>query len=280
MSIQQKPLMPEVSVNGHIIASADIAAEAQNHTAPTGKPGVAWRAAARALVVRRLLLDEAKRLGLRAEPQEIGRGKWETEEEALIRALVEQQIEPRPVSESDCRAFFDDPENCFNGPDLYEPQHILVAADPKDVPARDRARLKAETLFKTLIHQPDKIATLASSESDCPSKSNGGMLGQIGPGDTVAEFENALKPLAMGRFHDGVLETRYGFHIIFMRNRAEGRALPYPAVRAHIREQLEKLAWVNASKSYISGLMNAAQVIGLIAGIRGSMAAGPNVRGQ
>ena len=39
-------LFPEVVVNGETIPSAAIAAEAQNHSAPKDKPGIAWRKAA------------------------------------------------------------------------------------------------------------------------------------------------------------------------------------------------------------------------------------------
>ncbi|NCO17517.1 MAG: peptidase, partial [Alphaproteobacteria bacterium] len=63
------PLQPELCVNGEVIPAAAIAAEAQNHPAPPGKPGLAWRAAARALAVRALLLQEARRLGLSPAPQ-------------------------------------------------------------------------------------------------------------------------------------------------------------------------------------------------------------------
>ena len=47
-----KPLLTDVTVNGEVIPAALIAAEAQNHPAPPGKPGLAWRAAAEALAVR------------------------------------------------------------------------------------------------------------------------------------------------------------------------------------------------------------------------------------
>ncbi|WP_052245470.1 hypothetical protein [Halocynthiibacter namhaensis] len=59
-----KPLFPEVTVNGQVIASEDIAQEAQNHEAPKGKPGWAWQAGARALVIRELILEEARKMGL------------------------------------------------------------------------------------------------------------------------------------------------------------------------------------------------------------------------
>ena len=43
------PLQPDVVVNAERIPARLIAAEVQNHAAPPGKPGYAWRAAARAL---------------------------------------------------------------------------------------------------------------------------------------------------------------------------------------------------------------------------------------
>ena len=48
---------PSVAVNGVAIAAEAIAAEMQNHPAPDAD--AAWQAAARALVTRQLLLDEA-----------------------------------------------------------------------------------------------------------------------------------------------------------------------------------------------------------------------------
>jgi peptidyl-prolyl cis-trans isomerase C len=51
-----------VTVNGVTIAHDLISREAQNHPSP--KPIDAWRAAARALAVRELLLQEARRLEL------------------------------------------------------------------------------------------------------------------------------------------------------------------------------------------------------------------------
>ena len=53
-----------VVVNGVEITREAIGQEVQNH--PAGKPGEAWAAAARALAIRELLLQEARRLDLQA----------------------------------------------------------------------------------------------------------------------------------------------------------------------------------------------------------------------
>jgi len=102
-----KPLFPDVIVNGETIASADIAAEAQNHTAPEGKPGLAWHAAARALTVRALLLQAAAKAGLEPAPEPRGPGREETASEASIRAYLDKTLSPDPVTEADCRVIYE-----------------------------------------------------------------------------------------------------------------------------------------------------------------------------
>ena len=89
-----KPLFPAITVNGVEISAQRIANEAQNHPAPKGKPGYAYKDAARALAVRELLLQEARRRGIAPEPAEVSAGQVETEEEALIRQLLAAAVTP------------------------------------------------------------------------------------------------------------------------------------------------------------------------------------------
>ncbi|MGL5735868.1 MAG: peptidylprolyl isomerase, partial [Beijerinckiaceae bacterium] len=68
-------------MNDVVIARNAIAQETQNHPAAT--PLEAWQAAARALVIRELLLQEARRLVLTPQPLQDDEGRRETGEEAL-----------------------------------------------------------------------------------------------------------------------------------------------------------------------------------------------------
>jgi peptidyl-prolyl cis-trans isomerase C len=97
-------IFADVVVNGETIPSAAIAAEAQNHSAPKDKPGVAWRKAAQAMAIRTLLLQEARARGLGADPEELAPGRVETEDEALIRALLDEALKISPVTEEAVRA--------------------------------------------------------------------------------------------------------------------------------------------------------------------------------
>src|SRR5690625_2134479 len=96
-----------VSVNGVVVSPEAIASEAQNHPMPKGKPGWVCRAVAHALVMRELLLQCARERGLTPEPEALMPGQWETDEEALIRQLLESELSPTPIDEAQLRALYD-----------------------------------------------------------------------------------------------------------------------------------------------------------------------------
>src|ERR1044072_8732914 len=83
-----KPI--NVSVNGVVIPRDDIQREMQHH--PAAKPLAAWQEAARALLVRELLLQRARHLGIESAPMADPDGRREAEEEALMRAVVEREV--------------------------------------------------------------------------------------------------------------------------------------------------------------------------------------------
>lgn len=258
-----KPLFDDVFVNGEQIPVATIAAEAQNHAAPKGKPGLAWRAAARALVIRSLLLQEAARRGLAPDPVEVGPGKFETEEEALIRAVMEAEIAPPPPTEEELRAAWASNPARFTSPPLWEVSHILIAADPGDAAACARALKTAQGLAEEARRPGARFAQLAADNSACDSRNNGGALGQLGPNDTVPEFEAALKRLDEGEVSAEPIKTRFGYHVIRMDAVAPGRPLPFDAVRAHLAEALEKAAWIHAARAFTDRLVARAEVTGV-----------------
>lgn len=257
-----KALFPDLVVNGETVPQAVIATETQNHTAPSGKPGIAWRKAARAVAVRTLLLQEARRRGLRADPAEIGPGRYETDEEALIRGLLDQAVEMSPPAEEAVHTeWARDPER-FRAPPLWEVSHILCACDPRDAKARDQAEVRAKTLAKQARANPRGFGKLAGEHSDCGSKAANGTLGQLGPGDTVPEFEAALRQMEEGEISAAPVLTRHGWHIIRMDAVAPGAVLPFETVQAKIAEAMEKAAWARAARGFVDKLVQNAEITG------------------
>ncbi len=256
------PLLSDITVNGEVIPAATIAAEAQMHEAPKGKPGIAWRAAGRALAVRALLLQEARARNLTPEPITEG-GRAETEEEALVRQLLDEAITPPAPQDEAVRAAYDADPGRFRAPTLYEAAHILFPVRPGDAAAMEAARVKATAVLADLAKAPRDFDRLARELSACSSRNAGGRLGQIATGDTVPEFEAVLDRLAEGEIARDPVATRYGLHIIRLDARAEGAILPFETVAARIRDMLAKAEWANAARDFIETLADKAEVTGV-----------------
>lgn len=254
-----KPVLAEVSVNGVAIDEQRIMAEAQQH--PANNPGQALLAAARALVVRELLLQRARSLEVDAEPEVLEGGAVETPEEALIRTLMEREIET-PVSDRTVRRrFYDLNRHRFKSETIYEARHILLAVRNDD---EKSARCEqARALINTLASNPGQFGAIAREVSDCPSKMEGGNLGQLMTGSTVPEFERVLEKMSVGQVWPDPVGSRFGFHIILLVNKVPGELLPFEYVEEKIGAWLEASSWSRAVSQYISVLAGNAKITGI-----------------
>ncbi|HTQ82316.1 MAG TPA: peptidylprolyl isomerase [Pseudolabrys sp.] len=250
-----------VSVNGIAIARDAIVHEMQNH--PADKPIAAWQQAARALVIRELLLQRARAIGLKPEPISDEAGRRETDEEALMRGVIDREVNLPEPDDATCRRYFENNKARFRSPDIYEASHILFAALPSDHEANARAQADAAAVLATLRERPESFADLAQAHSRCPSGAQGGNLGQVTEGQTTPEFEQALLALAPGELCAEPVATRYGFHIIRLDRKHEGRTLPYEAVVGRIAEYLRESVGRRAAAQYIARLVTAAKIEGI-----------------
>jgi peptidyl-prolyl cis-trans isomerase C len=250
-----------VSVNGVTIARDAIAREVQQH--PASSPLAAWKDAARALAIRELMLQEARRLGVVPDPQSDADGRRETDEEALIRMLVEHEVAvPEPDIDA-CRRYYESNRRRFRSTDIYEAAHILVAARAAETKPYEEARTKATAIVAEVTADPTRFGGLAQLHSDCPSAAQGGNLGQISEGQTTPEFERALKALTPGTISDSPVATRYGFHVIRLDRKIDGRELPFEAVASRIGDYLGESVRRRASAQYIARLAARASITGI-----------------
>ena len=250
-----------VSVNGIAIPREDIQREMQHH--PASRPITAWQQAARALVVRELLLQRAKHLGIVPEPISDEDGRRETDDEALMRAVVDREVVVPTPDDETCRRYYDRNRPRFRSADIYEASHILFAAVQQDAEAYARARANAFSVLAVVRDDPGCFSAMAKAYSGCPSAEQGGNLGQITAGQTTPEFEHALFRLVPGEISPEPVATRYGFHIIRLERKLEGRLLPYEAVAERIAVYLRDSVRHRASAQYVARLAAAARIQGI-----------------
>lgn len=253
--------MQQIRINDVTIPQAAVLAEAQNH--PAGTPEAALDAAAEALAIRELLVQEARRQKIAAEPQADSEARRESEEEALIRGLLEANVTVPEADEASCRRYYSNNRSRFRSSDLFEAAHILLSAAPDDSEAYEGAVGTAERLIAALQVSPGAFADLAEAYSACSSARNEGRLGQVARGDTVPEFETFLENLEEGQLCPVPVRSRYGVHVLRLDRRIEGRELPFKAVQAKIADYLQAASWRRAVAQYIRVLAGQAEIDGI-----------------
>lgn len=243
-----------VRVNGVEISARAINVESANYEGGTILER--QNQAAIALVIRELLRQRAAELNLATTGDDAG-------EDAVIDRLLERELTVPDPDEAACRRYFDNHQDKFRSADLFEVSHILIAADPRDEDARAVAKEQARAAIQLLADDPTRFAELAAESSDCPSKNSGGNMGQIGKGQTVPEFEDVLFRMQQGELSRSPVESRYGFHVIYLQRRIDGAPLPFETVREKIAHYLRDSVNRQAIGQYLRILVGRSEISGI-----------------
>lgn len=243
--------LPIISVNGTVIPESTFAAELQYHQDPNFE--VVVQNAGQALVVKQLLILEAKKQGF---------SQSSLSEEESLQQLISDKVSYKDPNEDDCHRYFTNNPSKFTTVPLMEVDHILLAAAKDDLPAREVGKLKAKELINQLKVDPMLFPALAKEFSACPSKETGGSLGQISKGQTVPEFERQLVTLPTG-LAKTPLESRYGFHIVNVSRKIDGKPLEYSMIADKVRSYLIHRASHLAIQAYIQTLIEKAEITGI-----------------
>ncbi len=130
-------------------------------------------------------------------------------------------------------------------------KHVLVAVGP-DMTLDERARIrgKAEAMHARLVAGGSWAAANEHNE-DPAARAMGGNLGVIARGRMVTEFEDVAFALAPGEL-SGLVETVFGFHVVFRPSLDE--------VRAEYTAAVERIETTRASDAYLDELVQAWKV--------------------
>ena len=244
----------EITVNGTAIGEAAVNREMQYH--PAASAEAARQAAQRALVVRELLLQEAARLGVEPRLE-----ADETEDEARVRAQLERAVTVDQPDEASCRRNIEKNGNSLRSTSIHTVSHILLIA-PEEAVIRAETEAKARGLIAELDGDVSRFAEFAERHSDCPSREAGGRMGKLRPGQSVPELERALERLTPGEIAPAPIESRYGYHIVYLEAREGGQPLGFEDAKPMIAAYLGESLYRRALLEYVLGLAGRARIEG------------------
>ena len=206
--------------------------------------------------------------------------KKEIAEQVKIKKLAEQ-LGDSSVSDADAKKYYDQHIERFKYPEQIKASHILIAANRKDLEelvkaenegiseadlkAKVEAKIKekkekAEKILAEVKKDPSQFAKIAKEKSEDPGSAiNGGDLGFFPKGKMVPEFEKAafaIKPNTLS----GVIQTQYGYHIIYVTDRKAAGQEPFEKVQNDIKEYLQNQKQVEMVDNLVESLKKNATI--------------------
>lgn len=152
----------------------------------------------------------------------------------LIEKLCEGLSDP---TEAEMKEHFEANRKHYVQPERASAQHILIKPASDNDADRATAESRIEGIRKE-IEGGAKFEDLAAAHSECPSgKQNGGSLGWFGRGMMVPEFDEAVFSMNVGELSD-IIETQFGFHVIFKTGEDEGGEASFEESESKIRDLL------------------------------------------
>ncbi|MEM9283340.1 MAG: peptidylprolyl isomerase [Verrucomicrobiota bacterium] len=182
-------------------------------------------------------------------------------DDAKIRQLVDEVTKDIQEPNGDeVKKYYEDHPDEFKKEESVQASHILVSTqgitDQEEIEA---ALASIEDLRKQLLESEAEFAALAEEHSDCPSKAQGGDLGQFGKGQMVPEFEKAAFEQEIGKVGETV-KTQFGYHLIMVTDRQEAEEVPFPEVEEDLKSNLYEKAKGDKVNAFIEELQSKAKI--------------------
>jgi parvulin-like peptidyl-prolyl isomerase len=204
------------------------------------------------VIERKILVQEARRLGIKVSPEELNQaifdiktdypGEGFGEKLGLKGITLEEwkvRLEEKLLAEKVIRSTFHSQEKIDEKEALhyYEDHRSAFQIDQK-VRARQIVVADGEEAIQILkrLKKGEKFEKIAMEKSLGPEKVQGGDLGYFSPGEKPTEFNHVFN-MEVGAISE-VIKSPYGYHIFKLEEKIEPRQIPFEEAKSGILQAL------------------------------------------
>ena len=148
--------------------------------------------------------------------------------EVVTSMAINKVLADITVTDEEIKKYYEDNKEAFGKPATVSARHILVATE------EEAKKIKDEILSDSI-----SFADAAMKHSTCPSKEQGGNLGEFSKGMMVPEFEEAAFNAEIGAITEPV-KTQFGYHLIMVDSKNEASVQSFDEVKDNVLNQLLK----------------------------------------
>jgi peptidyl-prolyl cis-trans isomerase C len=226
------------------------------------------------VIERKILVQEARRLGIKVSPEELnqtiseikmdypGEGfgeklglkgmtleewKVQLEEKILAEKLIRGAVHSQEkIDEKEALQYYEEYRSSFQIGKKVRARQIVVADGEEAIQILKRLK-KGESFEK-----------VAMEKSLGPEKVHGGDLGYFSPGERPAEFDHVFN-MEVGAISE-VIKSPYGYHIFKLEEKIEPREIPFKEAKLGILQELEKKKGEENYQKWFKALKGKAKV--------------------
>jgi peptidyl-prolyl cis-trans isomerase C len=206
------------------------------------------------VIERKILTQEARRLGIKVLPEELHQAiseikrdypdkgfderlglrgttpdEWKArlEEKLLAEKMVRKALQyPGEISEKEALDYYETHRSSFRLEPKVRARQIVVADGEEAIQILKR------------LKKGERFEKLAQEKSLGPEKVNGGDLGDFSQGEKPSEFDRVFT-MEVGAISD-VIKSPYGYHVFKLEKKVEAREVPFEEAKAGILQELRK----------------------------------------
>jgi parvulin-like peptidyl-prolyl isomerase len=226
------------------------------------------------VIERKILVQEARRLGIKVSPDELNQAvseiktdysggefgetlglkgmtleEWKVRlEEKLLAEKVIRSVfrSQEKIDEKEALRYYEDHRSLFQVGQKVRVRQIVVADGEEAIQILKRLK-KGESFEK-----------VAREKSMGPEKVSGGDLGYFGQGEKPSEFDNVFS-MEVGAISE-VIKSPYGYHIFKLEEKIEPRQIPFEEAKAGILQDLGQKSGEESYQKWFKGLKRKARV--------------------
>jgi parvulin-like peptidyl-prolyl isomerase len=226
------------------------------------------------MIERKILVQEARRLGIRVSQEELnqaifeikmdypGEGfgeklnlkgmtleEWKVrlEEKLLAEKMIRSSLQYRgEIDEKEVLQYYETHRSSFQLNQRVRARQIVVADGEEAI--QILKRLKRGGSFEKV----------AAEKSLGPEKVNGGDLGYFSRGERPAEFDHVFE-MEVGTISE-VIKSPYGYHIFKLEEKIEARQIPFEEAKSGIIQKLGQKKGEEEFQKWFKGLKGKARV--------------------
>ena len=226
------------------------------------------------VIERKILVQEARQLGIRVSQEELnqaiseikkdypGEGfgeklglkgvtleEWKArlEEKLLAEKMIRNALYYRgEIDEKEALQYYESYPSLFQIPQRVRARQIVVASEEEAIQILNQLK-KGENFEK-----------LAMKKSLGPEKVEGGDLGYFSQGERPSEFDHVFT-MEVGTISE-VIKSPYGYHVFKLEDKIEPRQIPFEEAKSGIFQELRQKKGEEEYQRWLKGLKGKAKV--------------------